>query len=143
AARQAGLGPVCRNPFQSIVVRALEVQLAVEDALAILAGYRAEGEPAVSVIPRAGVGHGASEAPRGLLYHRYRLNEDGSIAEANIVPPTSQNQATIEEDLRQLVPPRITRSDPELTYNCEHAIRNYDPCISCATHFLKLHLEQV
>lgn len=143
AARSAGLGPVCRNPFQSIVVRALEVQLAVEDALAILAGYRAEGEPAVSVIPRAGVGHGASEAPRGLLYHRYRLNEDGSIAEANIVPPTSQNQATIEEDLRQLVPPRITRSDPELTYNCEHAIRNYDPCISCATHFLKLHLEQV
>ncbi|GMU56173.1 MAG: Ni/Fe hydrogenase subunit alpha [Candidatus Xenobia bacterium] len=143
AARQAGLGPVCRNPFQSIVVRALEVQLAVEEALAILEGYRPEGSPFVATPARAGVGHGATEAPRGLLYHRYRLNEDGTIAEAHIVPPTSQNQSAIEEDLRRFVPPRISQSDAQLTYNCEHAIRNYDPCISCATHFLKLHLEQV
>jgi sulfhydrogenase subunit alpha len=58
--------------------------------------------PAVEVEPRAGVGYGASEAPRGLCYHRYRIDEDGTILDAKIVPPTSQNQQTIEEDLRKI-----------------------------------------
>jgi coenzyme F420-reducing hydrogenase alpha subunit len=96
--------------------------------------------PAVEVTPRAGTGFGATEAPRGLLYHRYQIDDEGRILEAKIVPPTSQNQKTIENDLRRFVPPRIDLPNDELTWQCEQAVRNYDPCISCATHFLKLRI---
>jgi coenzyme F420-reducing hydrogenase alpha subunit len=137
-AREAGLGPACRNPFQSIVVRSVELLFACEEALRIIAAYTPPDRPAVDVVPRAGVGHGCSEAPRGILYHRYRLDEAGLILDAKIVPPTSQNQKTIEDDLWHFVPQHLHLTDAELTWRCEQAIRNYDPCISCATHFLKL-----
>ena len=88
--------------------------------------------------PKAAAGTGWSEAPRGMLWHRYRLEDDGSIAEARIVPPTSQNQARIEQDLLEFVRPRVDLPDDRLQWECEQAIRNYDPCISCSTHFLKL-----
>ena len=90
----------------------------------------------------AGVGHGVSEAPRGLLYHRYEISDDGTILDAKIVPPTSQNQISIEHDLREFVQPRLHLPADELTRQCEQAIRNYDPCISCATHFLKLEVDR-
>jgi coenzyme F420-reducing hydrogenase alpha subunit len=141
AARAAGLGPVCRNPFQSIVVRAVETLWAVDEALRIVAAYEPPDSPAATVEPRAGTGVGATEAPRGLLVHRYRLEADGAIAAARIVPPTSQNQKSIEQDLREFVGPRLELDERTLTWQCEQAVRNYDPCISCATHFLKLRLE--
>jgi coenzyme F420-reducing hydrogenase alpha subunit len=141
AARSAGLGPVCRNPFRSIVVRAVETVFATSEALRIIAAYEPPEPAAVGVEPRAGVGHGASEAPRGLLYHRYEIDEKGSIRTARIVPPTSQNQKTIENDLWRFVPAHLDLPKEELTWRCEQAIRNYDPCISCATHFLKLDLQ--
>ena len=94
------------------------------------------------VVPPAGWGHGASEAPRGVLYHRYRLDDAGSILDAKIVPPTSQNQRSIEEDLFAFVSEHASLPDDELRLRCEQAIRNYDPCISCATHFLKLDIER-
>jgi coenzyme F420-reducing hydrogenase alpha subunit len=94
------------------------------------------------VSPRAATGYGCTEAPRGLLYHRYRLDEQGTILDAKIVPPTSQNQKTIEEDLYHFIPPYLELPKHELTQHCEQAIRNYDPCISCATHFLTLQLER-
>jgi coenzyme F420-reducing hydrogenase alpha subunit len=84
----------------------------------------------------------ATEAPRGLLYHRYRLDDQGVIMEAKIVPPTSQNQGTIEGDLHQFVGQRLDLPDDQLTWQCEQMVRNYDPCISCATHFLKVKLER-
>ncbi len=143
AAREAGLGPVCRNPFQSIVVRSVEVLYAVEEALRILRDYTPPAQPAVEVTPRAGVGYGVSEAPRGILYHRYQVDEHGLILDAKIVPPTSQNQRSMEEDLWHFVPQSLHRSKEELTWQCEQAIRNYDPCISCATHFLKVHVEDL
>jgi coenzyme F420-reducing hydrogenase alpha subunit len=87
------------------------------------------------------VGHGCSEAPRGILYHRYRLAEDGTILDARIVPPTSQNQKTIENDLWGFVPEHIDLPHDKLTWQCEQIIRNYDPCISCSTHFLTLHID--
>ncbi|MGH8094547.1 MAG: Ni/Fe hydrogenase subunit alpha [Chthoniobacterales bacterium] len=139
-ARAAGLGPVCRNPFQSIVVRAVEVLWACDEALRIIEHYEPPEAPAIEVAPRAAVGYGATEAPRGLLYHRYRVDDDGNICDAKIVPPTSQNQKTIEQDLRRFVPPRVNLPNDELTRQCEQAVRNYDPCISCATHFLKLNI---
>lgn len=143
AAREAGLGPVCRNPFQSIVVRSVEVLYAVEEALRILQNYEPPDTPAVEVSPRAGVGYGISEAPRGILYHRYRVDERGIILDAKIVPPTSQNQRCIEEDLWHFVPQALDLSKEELTWRCEQAIRNYDPCISCATHFLQVFVEEM
>jgi coenzyme F420-reducing hydrogenase alpha subunit len=127
-----------RNPFRSIVVRALETLFAVHEARRIIDAYVEPDASSVPVEPRDATGWGASEAPRGLLYHRYRITQDGRIAEARIVPPTSQNQATIEGDLRAFVTPRVGLPAKELTWQCEQAIRNYDPCISCATHFLRL-----
>jgi sulfhydrogenase subunit alpha len=138
AAAEAGLGPVCRNPFQSIVVRSVEVLYAFDEALRLIERYEPPDAPAVPVEPRAAVGHGVTEAPRGMLYHRYELGRDGVIASARIVPPTSQNQRQIEDDLRRFVEPRLELPTDELTHRCEQAIRNYDPCISCATHFLDL-----
>ena len=142
AARAAGLGSTCRNPFQSIVVRAVEVVYAFDEALRIIDGWEGSGPAAEPVPARAGEGHGATEAPRGLLYHRYRIADDGTILEAQIVPPTSQNQAGIEGDLRAFVATRLDLSHEELTRQCEQVIRNYDPCISCATHFLDLQVVQ-
>jgi sulfhydrogenase subunit alpha len=142
AARDAGLGEQCRNPFQSIVVRAVELVEATEVALAIVDTWDGASAASVDVPPRAGIGHGATEAPRGLLYHRYELAEDGTILDARIVPPTSQNQPSIEADLRAFVQDRLDLPRDELVRQCEQAIRNYDPCISCATHFLDLTVEQ-
>jgi coenzyme F420-reducing hydrogenase alpha subunit len=142
AAAAAGLGTVCRNPFRSIVVRAVELVEACQVALQILEEWQGSPVDAVEVPPRAGVGYGGSEAPRGLLVHRYRLAEDGTIEDAVIIPPTSQNQPSIEADLRGFVADRLDLPDEELTRQCEQAIRNYDPCISCATHFLDLTVER-
>ena len=142
AAREAGLGPVCRNPFKSILVRGVELVQACEEALRIIASYEPPAEPAVPVTPRAARGHGCSEAPRGILYHRYTLDADGTILDAKIVPPTSQNQKTIESDLWRFVGQNLDLPDDKLTWRCEQAVRNYDPCISCATHFLKLSVDR-
>jgi coenzyme F420-reducing hydrogenase alpha subunit len=142
AAEQAGLGESCRNPFKSIVVRMVEILYAFDEALRLISLYEPPDPPAVEIEPRASVGTGWSEAPRGMLWHRYRLEEDGSIAEARIVPPTSQNQARIEQDLLEFVRPRVELTDERLQWECEQAIRNYDPCISCSTHFLKLDVDR-
>jgi sulfhydrogenase subunit alpha len=141
AADDAGLGAQCRNPFRSIVVRAVEVVYAIEEALRIIDDYERPSRPFVEVPTRAGVGHGVSEAPRGLLYHRYRI-EDGLIAAATIVPPTSQNQAAIEADLAQVVSENLSLDDSELTALCERVIRSHDPCISCSAHFLRLTVDR-
>jgi coenzyme F420-reducing hydrogenase alpha subunit len=142
AADAAGLEPVVLNPFRSIVVRAVELVHACDEALALIAAYDPPAAAALEVVPKAGTGHGASEAPRGVLYHRYRLDDAGTILDAKIVPPTSQNQKTIERDLLAFASAHADLSDDELRHRCEQAIRNYDPCISCATHFLKLDVER-
>lgn len=127
------------NPCHSVVARAAEVYYALWEALRILDGYAEPAQPFVPVAPRAGIGFGCTEAPRGLLWHRYETDGDGSIRAARIVPPTSQNQARIEQDLRlSLQAFGLERADDELRRLGERVIRNYDPCISCATHFLKL-----
>jgi len=137
-AKEAGLAAACRNPFHSILVRGVEIAYAIDEALRLIAEYRPPASPAAPVKPRAGIGFGATEAPRGTIWHRYRLAEDGSILEARIVPPTSQNQGTIEEDLRLVATEAMDLPEDALRDRCEQAIRNYDPCISCSTHFVKL-----
>ncbi len=141
-AREAGLGKSCTNPFRSIIVRAVEVVYAVEEALRIIASYEQPDKPFVAAEPRAGVGCAATEAPRGLIYHRYEIDADGGIVHARIVPPTAQNQPTIEKDLTSFVAGWLDLPDVELQHRCEQAIRNYDPCISCSCHFLKLDIDR-
>jgi sulfhydrogenase subunit alpha len=142
AARSAGLGPVSRNPFQSIIVRSVELVYACDEALRIIEHYEMPDKPAVAVEPRVSTGYGCTEAPRGICYHRYRIDDRGVIVDAKIVPPTSQNLKTIESDLEHFVQSHLVIQKDQLQWQCEQAVRNYDPCISCATHFLKLHLER-
>jgi len=141
-AEEVGFPPYCANPFKSIVVRSLEVLYAFDEALRIIDSYRQPREPYLAIAPHAGTGYAVTEAPRGLLYHRYSICDQGKITDAKIVPPTSQNQKTIEDDLRTLLPKFLHLPEDKLRARCEQAIRNYDPCISCATHFLKLHMRR-
>jgi coenzyme F420-reducing hydrogenase alpha subunit len=143
AAREAGLGDACRDPFRSIVVRSVELLFACDESLRLIEAYEEPDAPFVEVEPVAGTGYGASEAPRGLLHHRYRVDADGTILDAKIVPPTSQNQRAIEADLRDVVGRNAHLGDEQLRWLCEQTIRNYDPCISCATHFLDLRVERL
>ena len=140
-AKGAGLGRECRNPFQGIVVRAVELIYACEEALRIIRRYEKPERAFVEVSPRVGTGHGCTEAPRGILYHKYRFDEHGLILSAKIVPPTSQNLKTMEEDLTEFVSSRLHLPKDRLQWQCEQAIRNYDPCISCATHAVKVWIE--
>ncbi|MEK6571473.1 MAG: Ni/Fe hydrogenase subunit alpha [Bacteroidota bacterium] len=142
AARGAGLGPVCQNPFKGIIVRSVETVYACDEALRIINEYEMPDKPAMQLQPRAATGYGCTEAPRGILYHRYRVDDRGIILDAKIVPPTSQNQKSIENDLWQFIPKYMNLPNDQLTWQCEQAIRNYDPCISCATHFLRLEIER-
>jgi sulfhydrogenase subunit alpha len=138
ALADAGVDASCRNPFKSIIARSVEILHACEEALRILGSYRAPGRAAMDVRGGRGEGWGASEAPRGVLYHRYALDDAGDIEAANIVPPTAQNQRIIEEDLCRLVEQEPGLEQDALTWRCEQLVRCYDPCISCATHFLRV-----
>lgn len=138
AAREAGIAPPMTNPFRSIIVRAVEVVFACEEALRLIQEYEPPIAPRVEVENHAGIGQAITEAPRGILYHRYELDENGLVVTARIVAPTSQNQKRIEDDLRAYAPELVASPLDEATWKCEQAIRNYDPCISCAAHFLKL-----
>ncbi len=128
------------DPFASMASRVVEMALAVEESMRIIRHYQRPEPPAADVVPRAGRATWTTEAPRGVLYHRYDVDAEGMIREAKIVPPTSQNLRHMEEDLRLFVPTVLDRSDEELARLCEMVVRNYDPCISCATHFLRLDL---
>ncbi len=131
-----------RNPFRGIVARAIELMHAYEEALAIIEAYQEPATSRVEVKVHAGEGCAATEAPRGLLYHRYRINDQGLVEAARIIPPTAQNMRRMEDDLRELLPGILQRPDAEIAQTCENLIRTYDPCISCSTHFLKLRIER-
>jgi coenzyme F420-reducing hydrogenase alpha subunit len=141
AAAAAGLYAPCVNPFRSIVVRAVELVFACDEALRLVERYEPPVQPAIEVVARAATGTAATEAPRGLLLHQYDIDDDGIIRRARIMPPTSQNQLSIEDDLRRVVENGLSLDDEELQWRCEQAVRNHDPCISCAAHFLDLTVE--
>ncbi len=142
AAAAAGLPPLVRNPFRSIVVRAVELVFACDEAMRLVAAYEPPEPAAVAAQLGAGQGAGATEAPRGVLLHQYELDAGGLIRKARILPPTSQNQLAIEDDLGAVVQAGLDLPDPELTARCEQAVRNHDPCISCSAHFLDLSLDR-
>lgn len=129
-----------RNPFHGIIARSVEILYALEESLRLIERYEPPPVSALPVVVRAGVGMACTEAPRGILYHRYQVDGAGMIREAKIVPPTSQNQSRIEQDLRLFMPRLLHLPDQEVALACERVIRCYDPCISCATHFLNLEI---
>jgi coenzyme F420-reducing hydrogenase alpha subunit len=136
---EIGLAFPSTNMFMSLAARAVEILHALGEARRLLQDYQRPARPDVDFSPRAGIAMGCTEAPRGLLWHRYETDAEGHIVSARIVPPTSQNQGRIEEDLQQsLTEFGLDREDSELRLHCEKVIRNYDPCISCATHFLRM-----
>ncbi|HEY8870764.1 MAG TPA: Ni/Fe hydrogenase subunit alpha [Candidatus Limnocylindrales bacterium] len=135
-------GEIRRNPYRSIVARAVELIGATAEALEIIDAYRPPEQAAVPWRARPGIAAWATEAPRGLLFHRYEIGEDGLVAAAQIVPPTSQNQAAIEADLATFAPRVLDLPMEAATVRLEQLIRSYDPCISCATHFLDLSIER-
>ncbi len=129
-----------RNPFHGIIARSVEILYALEESLRLIDRYEPPPVSALPVVVRSGTGMACTEAPRGILYHRYQVDGDGVIREAKIVPPTSQNQSRIEQDLRLFLPRLLHLPDQEVALACERVIRCYDPCISCATHFLNLEI---
>lgn len=145
-ARTAGLGaglrPPVNNLFRSIVVRSVELVFACAEALRIIQEYEPPASARVDAPNRTGVGQAITEAPRGILYHRYALDDRGLIVAARIVPPTSQNLRQIEDDLREYAARLVAWPTEEATGKCEQAVRSYDPCISCATHSLKVVVER-
>jgi len=139
-AREIGLELPLLNPYKGLIARAIELVEVCDAAIEYIQNYRPTGPSHVPFKIKAGEGSGASEAPRGLLYHRYVVDQDGMIRFAKITPPTAQNFARMEADLWQLAPKVLELSHKEATLACEHLLRSYDPCISCATHFLKLEI---
>ena len=140
---QSGISFPSDNMFRSLFARALEIHVALVEAIRLLQDYFVPDSPFAETTPRAGTGHGATEAPRGILWHRYEVDRDGIIRSARIVPPTSQNQARIEADLHQsLMHFGLEHDDDALRLHAETVIRNYDPCLSCATHFLRLETDR-
>jgi len=142
AADECGIAWPCFNPYAGIVARAIELVMACEDSLQLIENYTEPEPPRLEYALRAGEGCAATEAPRGLLYHRYRFNDQGMVQSARIVPPTCQNYRRIEDDLRLMLPGILDRPDAEITEACEKLVRNYDPCISCSTHAVRVRIDR-
>ena len=141
--QKTGISFPSKNMFHSIIARAAEIHCAIVEAIRLLESYTGNGEPYSEVTTHAGIGYGCTEAPRGVLWHKYETDSKGNIVSARIVPPTSQNQARIEQDIaNSLQSFGLDQPEDELRLRAETVIRNYDPCISCATHFLKLAIEK-
>lgn len=141
-AREIGFEPPVKNPYRSLIARGLELVQVLDEAMRIIRAYERPDKPTVDVVVRPGTGYGCTEAPRGILWHRYTIDEEGLISDARIVPPTSQNQKCIEQDLWQVAPGLAKMDHAAATRRAEQTVRNYDPCISCSTHFLKLTIER-
>ncbi|MBI5549787.1 MAG: nickel-dependent hydrogenase large subunit [Deltaproteobacteria bacterium] len=133
-AREIGVQAPCRNPFKSLLVRGIEIFYALDEAMRLIERYRPPQRPFAEVVPREATGYGCTEAPRGILYHRYSMDAAGVIREARIVPPTTGNLRSIEEDLRRLGPELSRLSPAQSRILAARAVRNHDPCISCSTH---------
>lgn len=127
------------NMYHSLVARALEIHYALREALSLLESGTGEGASTTPFEVRSGTGIAATEAPRGILWHRYEITRDGLVGKARIIPPTSQNQAMMEIDIRETLSRLgLDRPEDSMKAEAERIVRNYDPCISCATHFLDL-----
>jgi len=130
-----------KNMFHSIIARAIEIYFSLLEAEKLLTNYEPTDQSYITFKPKTGIGFGCTEAPRGILWHCFEMDDKGCVTKAIIVPPTSQNQPRIEQDLKDsLINFGLNNTKEQLQLHAEKVIRNYDPCISCATHFLDLNL---
>jgi coenzyme F420-reducing hydrogenase alpha subunit len=139
AAETLGLKPGCTNPYMNTIAQVVEAAHCVVDSLAIIDKLLADGlkEELPNQEPtKFGRGVGATEVPRGILYHEYEYDRQGRITAANCIIPTGQNLANIDDDMKKLVPEIIGKTKEEITLHLEMLVRAYDPCISCSVHML-------
>lgn len=129
--------------YDNNLAQAIAILHSVDEALDILSSRTFVKEPLQKIVPRAIVGVGVVEAPRGTLYHKYETDEHGIIKHGEVIVPTGQNQITIEADLGKFIQEHLSMDHEELSYECEKIIRAYDPCMSCASHFLRLKIQEI
>jgi coenzyme F420-reducing hydrogenase alpha subunit len=128
-----------KDVFYNNLAQAIEILDSIDDAVEILKGGTFSPEPVIKAPYRDAVGVGVVEAPRGTLYHKITLGADGMVKEGEVIVPTGQNQINIEQDIGLLVQGLLPDTPKEkIEFEIEKLIRAYDPCMSCATHFLKV-----
>jgi coenzyme F420-reducing hydrogenase alpha subunit len=143
ALKASGLArQIARNPYWAIAARSVELIHASASALDIVNSYEEPARPFTPWTARGGETGWGTEAPRGICWHHYDLDDNGKVAAAQIIAPTGQNQGMIEADLAEFAPQVLELPHAEATIRLEQLIRSYDPCISCATHFLRLEIER-
>ena len=126
------------NVHHNNLAQAIEILQCVDDAIDILKTLKIIEEKPVRKPPQAGVGVGVVEAPRGILYHMAKVNAKGMIEDYDVIVPTAQNQISIEDDLKKYFNENLSKDENTLRLEAEKIIRAYDPCMSCATNFLKI-----
>ena len=144
AQEKLGLDWFLGNPFHNNIAQAIELIYSIEKAIEIIDELLTTGlkrEKPVEITTGPGAGTGAVEAPRGTLYHSYRFDEAGLLAEADVITPTAQNLANFEKDLRACAESSIHESNETITSKLEMVVRAYDPCISCAVHLLEVNFK--
>ncbi len=127
-----------KNIFHNNLAQAIEILHCIDDSIDILSSLKIQPEKPITYKVRAGIGTGVIEAPRGTLYHRYEVDEKGVVTKGNIIVPTGQNQISIEKSLLHFAERFHTMPHKMLSHEFEKIVRSYDPCMSCASHFLKL-----
>jgi len=139
AAEQLGLSLPCFDPFMNIKARVVEVVYALDEAIRIIDTLRLDfsEQPIKAEVGTPCEGAALTEAPRGLLYHWYKLDSSGIVQKADIVTPTAHNSASIEASLCALAP-KLLKQGQDLTLGCEKLVRAYDPCISCSVHVKRI-----
>jgi coenzyme F420-reducing hydrogenase alpha subunit len=143
ALKASGLArQIARNPYWAIAARSVELIHASASALDIVNSYQEPARPFTPWTPRSGEAGWGTEAPRGICWHHYDMDEAGRVSAAQIIAPTGQNQGMIERDLAEFAPQVLALPHAEATIRLEQLIRSYDPCISCATHFLNLEIDR-
>lgn len=129
--------PVSFNPFLNDYAQVIELVHCIDESLNLLENLDVKEEK-VRFKPRAGIGFSATEAPRGTLFHKYKINGKGIVTNANIITPTAQNLPVIESAVREYLPNIMHLKKEEIVKKLESLIRAFDPCISCSTHFLRI-----
>ncbi len=139
-AEELGLTHPCYNPYMNNIAQVVETVHCIEDSISLIDDLISSDlkDEKIELIAKSGHGVGATEAPRGTLYHEHKIDDNGKITYANYIIPTGQNLANIENDLRSLVPNILNQPKDDVILDIEMLVRAYDPCISCATHLMKV-----
>jgi sulfhydrogenase subunit alpha len=139
-AEEMGLKHPCYNPYMNNIAQVVETVHCFEDSIELIGDLLSNDmqDEKLELEPKAGSGVGATEAPRGTLYHEHKLDDNGKITYANYIIPTGQNLSNIENDLKSLVPNILNKQKDDIILDIEMLVRAYDPCISCSTHLMKV-----